>query len=93
MMNHNLNVFYFHPTHHEELLMKLSELSVAVAAIADQLTKVRDEILGKIAALEGALTDVDLPEEAIGALNILRDGVQAIDDIVPDATPEPVVPE
>jgi len=88
MMIETVNFFY---PNAKEILMKVSELSTAVAAISAQLTKVRGEVLDKIAALETALTDVDLPEDAIDALNALRGDVQAIDDIVPDVVPEPVV--
>jgi len=73
--------------------MKVSELSTAVAAISAQLAKIRGEVLDKIAALETALTDVDLPEDAIDALNALRGDVQAIDDIVPDVVVEEPVAE
>lgn len=91
-MDHNtLNVFFFypHPTT-EILLMKVAEVSTAIAEVSVQLAKVRGEILGKIEALETALTDVDLPEDAVDALNALRGEAQAIDDIVPDIVPEPV---
>ena len=69
--------------------MKVSELSVAIAALSTQLTKVQGEILGKLTDLENALTDVDLPVEAIDALDVLRTNVQSLDDIVPDVISEP----
>lgn len=86
MMIHTLNVF---SPCTKEILMKLSELSAAVSEVSAQLTKVRGEILDKIAALEDALIDVELPEEAIAAINALRTDAQALDDIVPDIVPEP----
>lgn len=86
MMIHTLNVFL---THSKELLMKVSEVSAAIADVSAQLTKVRGEILDKITALEDALIDVELPEEAIAAINALRGDAQALDDIVPDIVPEP----
>lgn len=49
MMIHTLNVFY---PHTKEILMKLSELTNAVAEVSVQLSKVRGEILDKIEALE-----------------------------------------
>jgi len=67
--------------------MKLSELPAAIAGVSAQLTKAQDEILAKIAAMEDALIDVELPEEAIVAINALRTDAQALDDIVPDAIP------
>ena len=39
-------------------------------------------------ALEAALVDVELPDEAVTALEGLRVGAQALDDIVPDVIPE-----
>jgi len=69
--------------------MKLSELPAAVAGVSAQLTKAQDEILAKIAALEAALADVELPVEAINAINSLRGQAQVLDDIVPDVVPEP----
>lgn len=86
MMIHTLNVFLHDP---KELLMKVSELSTAVAEVSAQLTKARTEILDKITALEDALIDVELPEDAIAAINALRTDAQALDDIVPDIVPEP----
>lgn len=69
--------------------MKLSELPAAVAGVSAQLTKAQDEILAKIAALEAALVDIELPVEAIDAINSLRGQAQVLDDIVPDVVPEP----
>jgi len=83
MMIETVNFNFFYPGA-KEILMKISELPTAIAAVSAQLTKIRGEIIGKIEALETALTDVDLPEDAIDALNALRGDVQAIDDIVPD---------
>lgn len=86
MMIHTVNLF---SPCTEEILMKLSELSTAVSEVSAQLTKVRGEILDKITALEDALIDVELPEDAIAAINALRTDAQALDDIVPDIVPEP----
>ena len=71
-----------------EVLMKVNELFVEITALSEQLTKVQEEILGKIADLEAALASVDVPEEAADALVALRLNVQALDDIVPDADPD-----
>jgi len=84
-MIHTLNIYCIN---HEEFLMKLSELTTAIAGVSAQLTKAQDEILAKIAALELALTDVDLPIEAADAIEALRSQTQSLDDIVPDAIPE-----
>ena len=88
MMIHTLNIF--HP-HTQEILMKLSELTTAIAGVSAQLTKAQNEILYRINALENALVDVDLPEDAVNAFDALRTQTQALDDIVPDVVPEPVV--
>ncbi len=71
--------------------MKLSELTTAIAGVSAQLTKAQEEILSKIAALEAALVDVELPTEAVDALESLRVQTQGLDDIVPDVVPEPPV--
>ena len=89
MMIHTLNVYY----NPKEILMKLSELTTAISGVSTQLTKAQDEILSRINALENALVDVDLPEEAVSAIEALRTQTQALDDIVPDVVAEPVVVE
>ena len=71
--------------------MKISELVTAVTEVSSQLTKAQGEILGKIAALEAALVNVELPEEAVVAFDALRAQTQALDDIVPDEIVDPVV--
>jgi len=86
MMIQTLNIFGC--CHCEEILMKVSELTAAVVGLSAQLTKAQGEILGKIAALETALVDVELPDEAVTALEGLRVGAQSLDDIVPDVLPE-----
>ena len=82
---HTLNYYCFDS---EELLMKLSELSTAVAEVSTQLAKAQGEILGRIADLETALADVDLPADAVDALTALRAQTQSLDDIVPDIVVE-----
>ena len=89
MMIQTLNI-YCSPTT-KEILMKVSELVTAVTDVSAQLTKAQDEILGKIAALEAALVNVELPEEAVVAFDALRAQTQALDDIVPDAIVDPVI--
>jgi len=86
MMIQTLNIFGC--CHGEDILMKVSELTAAVVSLSDQLTKAQGEILGTIDALEAALVDVELPDEAVTALEGLRVGAQALDDIVPDVIPE-----
>jgi hypothetical protein len=74
---------------HEEIVMKLNELSGVLTGLGTQLGKVQQEILDRIAALEAALTDVEVPEAAVVALGELVTSVQSLDDIVPDAIPDP----
>lgn len=91
MMIHTLNVYY----NPKEILMKLSELTSAIAGVSAQLTKVQNEVLTRLNDLENALIDVEIPEEAATAIEALRTQAQALDDIVPDVviepTPEPVI--
>ena len=94
MMIHTVN-FYYDPHAAKEILMKVSELATTVTGVAAQLTKVQNEVLTRLNDLENALIDVEIPEEAVTAINGLRTQAQALDDIVPDVvvepTPEPVV--
>jgi hypothetical protein len=76
----------------EDLPMKLSELSGLLTEVLAQLAKAKAEILDKIEALETALGDVELPQDAQDALAALMAKAQALDDIVPDAE-APVDPE
>jgi ACT domain-containing protein len=69
----------------EDLSMKLSELSGLLNDVLAQLAKAKLEILDKIESLETALSDVDLPEDAVAALAALSAKAQALDDVVPDA--------
>lgn len=69
----------------EGIDMKVSELAASVVSINDQILKARNEILAKISELELALGNVDMPAEAVVALDNLRLSVQAVDDVVPDA--------
>jgi ACT domain-containing protein len=72
----------------EDLSMKLSELSGLLNDVLAQLAKAKLEILDKIESLETALSDVDLPEDAVVALAALVEKTQALDDVVPDAPVE-----
>ena len=82
----------------EQINMKASEVPAALASLKTQLTKAKDEIINKIAALEVA--DPDLSNEGSTALDELRQLAQDLDNINPDAPvkpekpePEPVEPE
>jgi hypothetical protein len=64
--------------------MKLSELLQALTDLQTQIEKAKAEILAKIAALELALSDVDVPADAQVKIDELKAAAQALDDIVPD---------
>ena len=87
------NVIFYHPPTCKEVAMKLNELSGEIAAVVVQVAKVRDEVLARIAALETALANVELPEDVMTALDALRTSAQGLDDLNPDAVvePDPVV--
>lgn len=87
MMINTLNVFY---PHTKEILMKVSEIATAVTGVSAQLTKVQNEVLTRLNDLENALINVELPEEAVTAINGLRTQAQVLDDIIPDVVVEPI---
>lgn len=73
----------------ERMAIKVSEVAAIATAIKDQVTKAKEEILKRIADLETALANVELPAEAETALNALKSAVQEVDDINPDVPPPP----
>jgi len=60
----------------------MSELSDALAAVATQLAKAKEEILSKITALEGQIGTI--PPDAQANLDAVKAIAQALDDVVPD---------
>ena len=68
-------------------MTKVNELADKLNMINAQLHKASTEIIGQINTLQDALTDVDLPQEAIDAMNELASVAQALDDLNPDAPP------
>lgn len=68
-----------------KLQMKVDELAPALQALQAQLIKANDEIKAQIEVLRNA----DLPPEAVEALNKIAATTQALDDLNPDAVPEP----
>lgn len=71
------------------IMTKLSELAAQLSALTAQNDKANAEIINRIDELEAALSDVELPSDAIDALAALRTSVQKSDDVVLDAEPEP----
>jgi hypothetical protein len=65
----------------------LNELATVLTGLATQLDKASAEILGKIAELETALLESEVPDEAAVLIEDLKAKAQALDDIVPDAPP------
>jgi hypothetical protein len=75
-----------------EIIMKLEELLTINNSIKDQLTKIDQEIIAKLADLQAAidqlnqqLADVELTAEQAQSVQDVQDAVQALDDIIPDA--------
>lgn len=64
--------------------MKLNALSANLAALDVTLTKAKVEILTRIAELETALVDADIPQDAVDALAALSATATSLDDIIPD---------
>ena len=72
--------------------MKLSEVIVQNESMAGQISKVEGEIIAKFAELQAQiaamiveLADVTLSDTQAAAVNAVAEGVQRLDDIVPDA--------
>jgi type II secretory pathway component PulM len=70
------------------ILMKISELTPALAAIESTLTKIQAEVQ----ALKDAAADADLPPEVVASIDRLSALSAAIDSINPDGTTAPTEP-
>jgi len=78
--------FYLNlPKQVEFIMAKLSELSATLNALSGQLDKIKSELSGRIKDLEDALNNVDIPDDAVAALESIKSTVNVLDDIVPDA--------
>ena len=76
----------------ENIEMKLSEVIVQNESMAGQISKVEGEIIAKFAELQAQiaamiveLADVTLSDSQAAAVNAVAEGVQRLEDIVPDA--------
>jgi len=70
----------------ESIMTTQAELAAQLLQVRDQITKVQTEITGKIADLEAAIGAAGtVSPEVEAALQAVRDALQPIDDIVPDA--------
>lgn len=70
-----------------------AQVAQDLVALKTQLTKVGNEVLGKLAELETALANQgNATPEVEAALAALKTSVQAVDDLIPDAPTPPVEP-
>ena len=69
---------------HEDLMMKLSEITAQLTEIDAKLTEASDEIVAKIADLEALIADADIPAEAADLIADIRTKAGALADIVPN---------
>lgn len=74
------------------IMAKLTTLKEQLDALNAQLEKAKGEIVAEIEALKGALSDVDIPEEAQASLDKLAGLAQSLDELNPDAPPQPEPP-
>lgn len=65
----------------------ITELAAKIDAVSDKLNKASGEILGEISNLRSSAGQ--LPADAEASLSRLEAMAQALDDIVPDVSPEP----
>jgi thymidine phosphorylase len=73
-----------------KIMATQAELAQQLRDITSQNEKSRTEILQKLADLEAALAAAGgTTPEVDDALRVLKESIQADDDIVPDVTPEP----
>lgn len=70
----------------EVLMTTQAELAQQLLQVRDQVTKVGAEVNAKIQSLEDAITSAGLvTPEVEAALQAVRDALQPIDDLTPDA--------
>lgn len=69
--------------------MKTDEAIKLLEDLKDQLTKANREIQDKIALLQDAIDNADVPKGVTDALDNLKVVAQSLDDIVPDAPAKP----
>lgn len=81
-----------HQPWEKEIMIKVAELAAAIGATNAQLVKAKTEILIKIAELQNALLNIEIPAEAQAALDALTATAQEFDDIVPEVAPPVVEP-
>lgn len=75
-----------------KIMTQVNELAGKLDLMNAQFIKAKEEIIAQVAALQAALENVALPEDAETALTNLAATAQALDDMNPDA-PAPVAEE
>ena len=65
-------------------MMKLGDLANSLLVIDAKLTEASAEIIAKISALETALSDTPIPDEAADLLSQIEQSANALADIVPN---------
>ncbi|SEN76696.1 hypothetical protein SAMN05216325_1595 [Nitrosomonas marina] len=69
----------------EQIMTKLDELGTKLNQVLAQIQKAKTEITDQVSALQTALQDAEIPQEAEDALNALAAVAQQLDDMNPDA--------
>lgn len=72
-----------------QLAMTQAELATFLANLKDQAVKARSEILARFDQLDEAIRNNPVHADVSTAAENLRVALQQVDDLVPDAPPEP----
>lgn len=75
-----------------KVMTTVNELAEKLNLVNDQLNKAKEEIVNQVAALQAALENVELPENALAALAALESTAQVLDDLNEDVVVDPEVP-
>lgn len=82
----------------QEIIMKISELKGSLDQVKAQVVKVSQEqqarfdaLSAKITELEEQVKDAEVPQGVTDTLGEVKSLMQALDDTIPDTTPEPPV--
>ena len=71
------------------IMAGIKDLAGILQGVKDELDKATTEIVNKIADLENALSNTEIPADAQAVIDGLKADAKALDDIVPDPTPAP----
>jgi hypothetical protein len=92
MMNY-LKTLFSIPKQMRMIMIKVNDLAGIIESYRLQLEKVRLELTGLIDNLENSLANVAIPEEAVTALEGLKEVINLMDSKVPDQVVEPTPDE